>query len=58
MNQNQSQVLVVYIGTLHYRGVGGYNLDSRMSEPDLKAGVSSICRYPTLQGGGLGTTWT
>ena len=58
MNQNQSQVLVVYIGTVHDGGWGGYNMDSRMNEPESEAGMSSIHRYSTLQWVGVGTTWT
>ena len=33
-------------------------MDLRMNEPESGAGVSSIRRYYTLQGGGVGTTWT
>ena len=29
-----------------------------MNEPEPEAAVSSIHRFSTLQGGGVGTTWT
>ena len=33
-------------------------MDLRMNEPESEAGVTGIHRYSTLQGGGVGTTWT